>query len=148
MGIRLLTNQDADRSTPEAPYSGMDRRRATRFEAVEDRIWLGWWDGEVFQTLGALLLDISRTGAAIICPDGPSEQMDAWFCIVGPSLSGGARARVVGREPIPDRPDQLRLRLEFQPTCPEDLYLVALGLLSNDWSEAAREGALSQVGSM
>ncbi|WP_152051045.1 hypothetical protein [Tautonia marina] len=147
MGIRLLTSENTRRSTPEIPYNGMDRRRATRFEAVEDRIWLGWWDGEVFQTLGALLLDISRTGAAVICPDGPTEAMDAWFCIVGPSLSGGARARVVAREPIPDKPDQIRLRLEFQPTCPEDLYLVALGLLSNDWSEASHAEALSQVGS-
>lgn len=147
MGIRLLTNEENLQSAPKGPYGGMDRRRATRFEAVEDRIWLGWWDGEVFQTLGALLLDISRTGAAVICPDGPTETMDAWFCVVGPSLSGGARARVVGREPIPEKPDQIRLRLEFQPTCPEDLYLVALGMISNDWIAAARGEALAQVGS-
>ena len=76
------------------PAGTADRRGAPRFDAVEDRIWLGWWDGEQFRTIGARLLDISRTGAAIACPEGPDRGDDAWFCVVGPGVSGGARARV------------------------------------------------------
>lgn len=130
MAIELIEVETMESTSRASTTLGFERRGAQRFAAVEDRIWLGWWDGEQFQTVGSRLLDVSRTGAAIACPDGPTEGDDAWFCVVGPSLSGGARARVVGREPMQDDPTTIRLRLTFQHGCPEDVYQIALGMLS------------------
>lgn len=129
MNIQLVDAKSKNHPVAGEPFSGVDRRRSTRFDPVEDRVWLGWWDGEQFQTIAARLIDISRTGAALICVDGPEKTMDAWFCVVGPRHSGGARAQVVGREPMPGQPEQYRLRLTFHAACPEDVYLVALGIL-------------------
>ncbi|QDV37923.1 hypothetical protein [Tautonia plasticadhaerens] len=130
MAIELIEVESKGSAARGARPMGSERRGARRFSAVEDRIWLGWWDGEQFQTLGARLLDVSRTGAAVACPDGPGVGDDAWFCVVGPSLSGGARARVVGREPTEDDPSMIRLRLNFQARCPDDVYEIALGMMA------------------
>jgi hypothetical protein len=137
MAVELIEVESRETTSRASRPVGAERRGSTRYAAVEDRIWLGWWDGEQFQTLGSRLLDISRSGAAVCCEDGPEPGDDAWFCVVGPSLSGGARARVVGREPMEDDPTAIRLRMVFQPRCPDDVFEIALGMMPGRFDASA-----------
>ena len=80
------------------------------------------------------MLDISRRGAAVACDEEIEAGAEAWFCIVGSRLSGGARVRVVGRNPPDDR-GRSRVRFRFQPHCPEDIFNVALAIAPADHVE-------------
>ena len=114
--------------------SWYERRELDRYAPIEDRVWIGWWDGRSFHRTAAQLLDISRRGAAVACDEVLEAGSEAWFCIVGSRLSGGARVRVVGRVPLDDR-GRSRVRFRFQPHCPEDIFRVALSMAPADYVE-------------
>ncbi|WP_158633669.1 PilZ domain-containing protein [Tautonia sociabilis] len=137
MSIDVIEMEARGIGADSGAHVGVERRETPRFTPLVDRLWLGWWDGEQFQTIGSQLIDISLGGAAIACTDGPETGDDAWFCVVGPRLSGGTRAQVVGREPMPGSPGVYRLRLRFLPRCPQDVFEIALGLLPGDSAEPA-----------
>ena len=46
-----------------------DRRATPRSVALEFRAWIAWWSGETFVVVAARLLDISRTGVAVVAED-------------------------------------------------------------------------------
>jgi len=120
--------QQAGRSEPttHGQWPGTDRRSAPRFPVVEDRIWLGWWDDREFQTLGCRLLNISRTGAALLSPELLRPATDVWFSIVDPCWCGSAQAIVIGQEPVVSGLNGHRIRLKFTNACPDDLFYAAV----------------------
>ena len=107
--------------------SGNDLRETPRFLPAADRVVIGWWNGRDFRRAEARLLNISRGGAAVAFSEVIEAGAEAWFCILGARLSGGVRVRVVGHDPI-EECGSTRIRLQFQPRCPDDILEVALSM--------------------
>jgi hypothetical protein len=73
----------------------VERRRAERYPACENRVRLLWEDGpEVLET-SARLIDISGNGARFVAETPPPPGHDVYFRLEAPSRSGWVSARVV-----------------------------------------------------
>jgi hypothetical protein len=72
-----------------------DRRRSCRYNAVETRAWLGWWQDEVFKSTGAQVVDISLRGCMMTVDQLPPPDQAVWFCPPGTTPSQWLEARLV-----------------------------------------------------
>jgi hypothetical protein len=119
--------READEQVDPGPsWSAQDRRAEPRLEAVEYRMWLGWWAGTEFLTIATRLVDISRGGAALVTPEPPPVGEPVWLCLKGPRWSGSTQATVLGHSLLDPALGQHRVRLTFLKECPEGLYESAL----------------------
>jgi hypothetical protein len=60
-----------------------ERRRVCRYAVVQDKAWLGWWEGESFQSTAATIVDISLRGAYLTVDRHPPKDQPIWFCPPG-----------------------------------------------------------------
>jgi hypothetical protein len=64
-----------------APPAGTrERRTVCRYTVVLDKAWLGWWEGQTFQSTPAKIIDISLRGALLIVESFPPKGRSVWFC--------------------------------------------------------------------
>ncbi|GAC1467876.1 MAG: hypothetical protein NVSMB9_09960 [Isosphaeraceae bacterium] len=64
---------------------GAERRHVCRYSVVQDEAWLGWWEGQVFQSTPARIIDISLRGAMLTVETFPPKNLPLWFCPPGVS---------------------------------------------------------------
>lgn len=107
----------------ESILSRDERRTAARHVPITQTAWFGWWDGPEFQSANAVLLDISRGGAALeverMLPPGP-----IWLCLEVEGRVWGTEYVVIAESRGRNLPHRARGR--FLGECPDDLYRVAL----------------------
>jgi hypothetical protein len=102
-----------------------ERRRSPRFEAGEERLWMGWWNSDLeFRVDGVILRNVSRTGAAARMAAGPELGQEVWLRIEGPQSIGCVAGRVVGVDAVDDSQDLVRV--EFLGECPEVFFEAAI----------------------
>jgi hypothetical protein len=110
---------------------------------VLDNAWLGWWEGQAFQSTAAKVVDISLRGALLNVDAFPPREQPVYFCPPGVSsqeewievkvidskkrLFGPREVRIVFRKVFPYEifknmvygPDSLP-KVETQAWLPED----------------------------
>jgi hypothetical protein len=102
-----------------------ERRKTTRFAAVEQRTWLGWWRSRLeFTTVAARLQDISQGGARLVMADPPPAQQIVWLCLGIPDPTECVQAKVLAVTGTPE--GDFVVRLAFGTPCPQNLYRVAI----------------------
>lgn len=100
------------------------RRRSTRYQPVDDRLWLGWTQGDQFRTSLALLLDVSLTGALLVADEVPKESTPAWICLQSAGQTDWVKGRVLGV--IRTWLGPHKVRLVFEGTCPYAFFKAAV----------------------
>jgi hypothetical protein len=99
----------------------IERRETPRYEAAEDRVWLGWWgDSNDFQAIAARLDNISWGGARLFSPVPPVTEEDIWMRLGTEVVSECVRAVVLDVRPRPE--GDYVVRLEFEGPCPGDFF--------------------------
>lgn len=110
---------------PLAAHSGLFRRATPRHMPVERQAWIAWRAGCTADRVPALLLDISRGGAAVEVDREIQEDQLLQFGLAGaPSAEGILEAKIV--RSVTTRSGGHRLHLAFATTCPDDLLKRAL----------------------
>lgn len=69
------------------PPGTQERRSVFRYSVVQDNAWLGWWEGQAFQSTAAKIIDISLRGALLTVDSFPPKDHAVWFCPPGVSTS-------------------------------------------------------------
>jgi hypothetical protein len=68
----------------DAPPPGTrERRSVCRYSVVQDSAWIGWWEGQTYQTTAAKIIDISLRGALLHVDTLPPKEHAVWFCPPG-----------------------------------------------------------------
>lgn len=71
---------------PAFPPPGTDERRSVcRYSVVQDNSWIGWWEGQAFQSTSAKIVDFSLRGAMLTVETFPPKDQALWFCPPGVS---------------------------------------------------------------
>jgi len=112
---------------PEAQASAnpKNRRQSTRYSAVNDRLWLGWWADEEFNLVDAQLVNISEGGVLIHAERAPEAGQVVWMRLEGTSTPESLAAIVLESRWVTLRRRWV-VRLEFQQACPPDFYTTAV----------------------
>jgi PilZ domain len=105
------------RSRPKAV--GESHRTNSRHESSA-RARLAWNEGEKRRVVPARLLNISRTGAALVVATPPPEAVPVLIRLMGEEPTPWIEAEVVGVESL--RESRSRVRLKFLEFCP-NLFL-------------------------
>jgi hypothetical protein len=107
-------------ANPSTLATGIDDRRSVcRYSVVKAQAWLGWWEGNHFQSGAASIVDISLRGAMLTVSELPPSDRSVWFCPPNLSASspsewlearviearkrlwGPRRVRILFRKPFP-----------------------------------------------
>jgi hypothetical protein len=104
-----------------SPPGTQERRSVCRYSVVQDDAWLGWWEGQTFQSTAAKILDISLRGAKLTVDAFPPKDHPIWFCPPGVSASDewveikviDARKRLFGPREV---------RVAFRKVLPYELF--------------------------
>src|SRR4051794_17802715 len=107
-----------------------DRRKSSRQAALDNRAIVAWGNGSGFSEHGAIMLDISQSGA-LLTIDGGLRDLPAtlWVRLDFPKVTDWAEATFVrtsrtGGLSLPWMRKALqRLHLKFVRGCPYDLYV-------------------------
>jgi hypothetical protein len=68
----------------DTPPAGTGERRSVcRYSVVQDSAWIGWWEGQTYQTTAAKIIDISLRGALLHVDTLPPKDQAIWFCPPG-----------------------------------------------------------------
>jgi hypothetical protein len=123
---------DGDDDRPAAD----DRRLSRRYQAVEQRAWLGWWSQDRgFAITIARLDDISQGGARLVAPVPPPVDQILWLCLGSPGPAECVQAKVLAALPSPQ--GDFIIRIAFGAPCPTALYRIAIyGLAGRKPGEA------------
>ena len=78
-----LSRREKNLSNPLPPRGGAERRTVCRYAVVQDRAWVGWWEGAKFESTAARILDISLRGAFLNVDRFPPLEVSTWFCPPG-----------------------------------------------------------------
>lgn len=71
-------------SRTDGPPSGTGERRSVcRYSVVQENAWIGWWEGQTYQTAAAKIIDISLRGALLHVDTLPPKDLPIWFCPPG-----------------------------------------------------------------
>ena len=65
------------------PSGSSDRRRVCRYPVVLDEAWLGWWQGQAYESTPARIIDLSLHGARLTVDRFPPSGQRVWFCPPG-----------------------------------------------------------------
>jgi hypothetical protein len=65
------------------PSGTRERRSVCRYSVVQDNAWIGWWEGQTYQTTAAKIIDISLRGALLHVDTLPPRDQAIWFCPPG-----------------------------------------------------------------
>ena len=114
------------------------RRREQRFEAVEDRIWIQWWQGEEYLGRAARLVNVSRHGAMIVSTFLFREQQSIRIFLEEPAPQIGVGGIVLGV--LEGREGVHQVRLGFDIPCP-DAFVKAAANGFESWLSGGRSRA-------
>ena len=103
-----------------------NRRNNGRFVPMEDRAWLGWWDGPTFRAVEAVLLNISKGGVLVQAETPPPRRSVVWICLEGPRRTEWVEGKTleVGKERIASSTSEIRIM--FDDICPYAFFEVAV----------------------
>src|SRR6516165_5931535 len=63
---RMSANKKSSyKELPIPPPGTQERRSVCRYAVVQDSAWIGWWEGQAFQSTTAKIVDISLRGALL-----------------------------------------------------------------------------------
>jgi hypothetical protein len=79
----------------QRPLNGGERRSVCRYASLGSRGWLGWWEGEVFRSTDACLVDISLRGCMMTVDRLPPQGETVWFCPPGTIPAEWIEARLI-----------------------------------------------------
>jgi hypothetical protein len=79
MGFLKRTYQPFETTAP----GSQDRRSVCRYSVIQENAWLGWWEGEAYQSTAARIIDISLRGALLTVETFPPKDRPLWFCPPG-----------------------------------------------------------------
>lgn len=65
------------------PAGCAERRSVCRYSVVLEGAWLGWWEGEAFQSTSARIVDLSLRGARLVVESFPPRDRSVWFSPTG-----------------------------------------------------------------
>ena len=80
MSVYKRTNRSADANPPPGTQ---ERRSVCRYSVVQENAWLGWWEGQAYQSTVAKIVDISLRGALLTVDSFPPKDQPIWFCPPG-----------------------------------------------------------------
>ncbi len=105
----------------EAPPADRERRKLPRFDAADNRVWLGWWLGETnFVCTAARIINISQGGALLSPQDPPPQDRPCWLCLGVPEPVDYVEVAVL--EVTANRVGQFAVRLAFREPCPFSFF--------------------------
>lgn len=99
------------------------RRREQRFEAVEDKIWIQWWQDETYLGRSARLINVSRHGAMIVSTFLFRERQSIRIFLEEPAPQIGVGGTVLGV--VEGRAGVHQVRLSFDIPCPDAFFEAA-----------------------
>ena len=102
-----------------------NRRGSTRYTAVKDCLWLGWWAEDDFVLVNAQLVNISEGGVLIYMERAPVQGQLVWMRLEGTSTPRSLAAKVLDSRWVTLRRRWV-VRLAFQQSCPSDFYETAV----------------------
>ena len=80
----MASNRKSNPLNTAAPPPGTQERRSVcRYSVVQDSSWIGWWEGQAFQSTAAKIIDISLRGAMLTVDAFPPKDKPIWFCPPG-----------------------------------------------------------------
>jgi hypothetical protein len=80
----MSDNAKISYTPPATPPKGIaERRSVCRYSVVQENAWLGWWEGQAFQSTAAKIIDISLRGAMLTVDAFPPKDKPVWFCPPG-----------------------------------------------------------------
>lgn len=80
MNFRKRSNGSADAVPPPGTQ---ERRSVYRYSVVQESAWLGWWEGQAYQSTAAKIIDISLRGAMLTVEAFPPKDQPVFFCPPG-----------------------------------------------------------------
>jgi hypothetical protein len=114
------------------------RRREQRFEAVEDKIWIQWWQGEEYLGRAARLVNVSRHGAMIVSTFLFQERQSLRMFLEEPAPQIGVGGIVLGV--VEGWQGVHQVRLGFDIPCP-DAFVKAAANGFESWLSGERSRA-------
>lgn len=98
-----------------------ERRNATRYAAIEEHLWMGWWAANGnFRVAAAVLQNISRTGAAVTVDGDPRPGDPVWLRLGFDDTVVSVQAYVVAVDP--GEGVTSTVRMEFEGLCPNAFF--------------------------
>jgi len=79
----MALNRRLTRDEPTPPPGTRERRSVCRYSVVQENSWLGWWEGQAYQSTSARIIDISLRGALLIVDSLPPKDQPVYFCPPG-----------------------------------------------------------------
>ncbi len=79
----MALNRQSTREEPSPPPGTRERRSVCRYSVVQDTAWLGWWEGQAYQSTAARIIDISLRGALLNVDNLPPLEQPVYFCPPG-----------------------------------------------------------------
>ena len=83
-----MSSKKSSQVNAAAPPSGTSERRSVcRYSVVQEDSWIGWWEGQAYQSTAAKIVDISLRGAMLTVDTFPPKDQPIWFCPPGVSAT-------------------------------------------------------------
>ena len=120
------------------PHPGVrQRRREPRYLAIENRLWLQWWEDEDYLGRSARLVNVSRNGAMIVSWFLLRKDQRLRVYLEDPAPQIGVDASVLGV--VEGITGMHQIRLEFISGCPEE-FIEAAANGFETWLAGKRPG--------
>lgn len=116
-----VNKKSSYKESPVPPSGIQERRSVCRYAVVQDSAWIGWWEGQAFQSTTAKIVDISLRGALLTVESFPPKEQSLWFCPPGANANEewievkliGSRKRIFGPREI---------RIAFRKVFPYEIF--------------------------
>jgi hypothetical protein len=102
----------------------IDNRCSSRYQAVKNTVYLGWWHEPEFRTCLAELRNLSHGGALVHVAIPPPEGASVWLCLFGTPPGEWVEVAVVSVTSPKAGEHQVRLR--FPESCPYEVFNAAV----------------------
>ena len=79
----MAQNRRVISDDPAPPAGTSERRSVCRYSVVQGNAWLGWWEGQAYQSTAARIIDISLRGALLVVDSLPPKDQPVYFCPPG-----------------------------------------------------------------
>lgn len=122
---------------PVPAAGGAHRRREPRFQPIDDRLWLQWWEGEEYLGRAARLVNVSRHGAMMVSPFLFREGQSVRIFLEEPAPQIGVDSVVLGV--LEGSAGLHQIRLAFRSVCPDD-FIAAAADGFESWLSGGRPG--------
>ncbi|MFO0907819.1 MAG: PilZ domain-containing protein [Isosphaeraceae bacterium] len=103
-----------------SPFHVPSRRREPRYHALQDRVWLQWWQKGDLNGLSARLVNVSRHGAMILA--GVRFEECQTIRVILEDTPSEVHAMGTVRGVVAGAGGLYKVRLEFESTCPDGFF--------------------------